>query len=141
MKPDCILLYGLSSLPGAKHAGPFRIASELRKHGYSVQCIDLTMFEDVDLLLDIVNHLTSEKTLWLGISSSFLNRPSLKDPGQFGILLEKLIKNVKDLYPDLQLIAGGNNYLNFSQKYKIFIIFSNLNFICFKGILYLISAS
>lgn len=119
MKPDCILLYGLSSLPGAKHAGPFRIASELRKHGYSVQCIDLTMFEDVDLLLDIVNHLISEKTLWLGISSSFLNRSSLKDPGQFGILLEKLIKNVKDLYPDLQLIAGGNNYLNFSQKYKI----------------------
>ena len=118
MKPDCILLYGLSSLPGAKHAGPFRIASELRKHGYSVQCIDLTMFEDVDLLLDIVNHLISEKTLWLGLSTSFVGR-NLLEKLNYGSSLENFIKRIKELHPNLQLISGGNNYLGLEKQYKI----------------------
>jgi hypothetical protein len=41
MKIDCVLLYGNSTLPASKYAGTFRIATELRKHGYTVQTVDL----------------------------------------------------------------------------------------------------
>lgn len=46
--PDCIILYGNMLLPITKMAGPFRLASELRTHGYTVQTIDLTAFDGFD---------------------------------------------------------------------------------------------
>ena len=116
MKPDCIILYGLSVLPGAKHAGPFRIATELRKHGYNVQCIDITMFSDEDLFFNVVNHLISEKTLWLGLSTTFIGRNTST---WWNRLLENCVKNIREIHPNLQIIAGGNHYLNFFQNYKI----------------------
>jgi hypothetical protein len=71
--PDCIILYGNMLLPITKMAGPFRLASELRTHGYTVQTIDLTAFDGFDQDLEsILDQMISEKTLWLGISTTFL---------------------------------------------------------------------
>lgn len=116
MKPDCIILYGLSVMPGAKHAGPFRIATELRKHGYTVQCVDITMFSNEELFFNVINHLISEKTLWLGISTTFIGRSTSTG---WNNLLENFIRNIRECHPNLQIIAGGNHYLNFFQQYKI----------------------
>jgi hypothetical protein len=48
LKADCILLYGDDLIPTSKYAGTFKIATELRNHGYSVECIDLSFYDSVD---------------------------------------------------------------------------------------------
>jgi hypothetical protein len=51
--------------------GPYRIASELKKHGYSAVVIDYTQYmtlEEINTAVD--NHLTAT-TLWVGYSSTF----------------------------------------------------------------------
>jgi hypothetical protein len=51
--------------------GPYRIASELKKHGYTAVVIDYTQYMTVEEINSAVNkHLTRE-TLWVGYSSTF----------------------------------------------------------------------
>jgi hypothetical protein len=121
MKPQCILLYGNHTHPGSKYAGTFRIASELRKNGYEVQCIDTIPFNGFDDdFKKILRKTITEKTLWLGISTTFLprifNLPLIKNPeaykkrwGEANIdsQLREFVQFVKSLNPDIKLISGG----------------------------------
>ena len=73
MKADCILLYGNDLIPISKYAGTFRIATELRNHGYTVQCIDLTAYKTLDKdFLAVLDSLIGNNTLWIGMSTTFM---------------------------------------------------------------------
>ena len=109
MKPNCILLYGSIFTPVTKTAGVFRIATELRNHGYTVQCIDFSAFENstINLFFELLEHLISEDTLWLGISTSFLSDYFADIEIEKESLLMRSILRIKIKWPKLKLIAGG----------------------------------
>ena len=124
MKPHCILLYGNHTHPGSKYAGTFRIASELRKNGYDVQCIDTIPFSGLDEdFKKLLRTIITEKTLWLGVSTTFLprvfNLPLIKNPEAYkkrwkdaviDVQLIEFIDFVKSLNPNIKLISGGARY-------------------------------
>jgi hypothetical protein len=124
VKPDCILLYGRHQTPVVKTAGVFRIATELRNHGYTVQCVDLSAFDEsnLDLFVELLDHLISENTLWLGISTSFFNTHLKNDKEFLKSLLIRCIIRIKLRHPKLKLIAGGSGYWPTFEKlgFKIF---------------------
>lgn len=58
----------------AKSAGAFRIATELRKQGYTVQVVDMFLHlsqKSVDRILQIIRKFVGPNTLWVGFSSTF----------------------------------------------------------------------
>lgn len=57
-------------------AGAYRIATELRKHGYSVQVVDAFLHlteENSDQLNAIIDKFVGSNTLWVGFSTTFFS--------------------------------------------------------------------
>jgi radical SAM superfamily enzyme YgiQ (UPF0313 family) len=120
---NCIIFYGNSDIPGSpKTAGPFRIATELRKHGYTVMCIDITVFNGFDdEFKKIYSSFVSEDTLWTGISGTFLRdifgkpqMPTLiqhkeysRDPDCLDKGVYEFVEYAKSLNPNMKLLLGG----------------------------------
>lgn len=124
MKPDCILLYGIDVSPITKTAGVFRVATELRNHGYIVQCIDITAFNDetnFQTLIQILSGLITDKTLWIGLSQPFLDVTLEKS------YIEKISEYFKIIQPKLKFIVGG------SREQPENLYYEKLGFTIFKG--------
>ena len=51
--------------------GPYRIASELKKHGYSAVVIDYTQYMSAEEIINSISKHLDNNTLWLGYSSTF----------------------------------------------------------------------
>jgi radical SAM superfamily enzyme len=136
LKADCILLYGNDLIPTSKYAGTFRIATELRNHGYTVQCIDLTAYGVLDKdFLEVMNDLIGDNTLWIGISTTFLNHilgyPYYKSQSTFDKKyaqnptiskgIEFFVDFVKQRNPNTKLVAGGSRRFMLDKfGFKIF---------------------
>ena len=136
MKADCILLYGDDLIPTSKYAGTFRIATELRNHGYSVQCIDLSSYDSVDKeFLEVMDNLIGDNTLWIGISTTFMHRvfdyPYYKSQSTFDKKyaqnpeisknIEFFVDYVKQRNPNTKLVAGGSRRFMLDKfGFKIF---------------------
>lgn len=145
IKPDCILLYGNHSMPMTKYAGTFRIATELRNNGYTVQTIDLLAFNGFDEDLKIVlDKFISEKTLWIGISTTFLFHvmgypffktlkskkfQHKKNPDIDKNLVE-FVNYIKEKNPKIKLIMGGSRkFMVEDYGFKIFSFYSDTEII------------
>ena len=136
MKADCILLYGNDLIPISKYAGTFRIATELRNHGYTVQCIDLTAYKTLDKdFLAVLDSLIGNNTLWIGMSTTFMYHvfgyPYYKSQSSFDKKyaqkpgLDKGIKFfvdfVKKRNSNTKLVAGGSRRFMLDKfGFKIF---------------------
>ena len=147
MKIDCVLLYGNSTLPASKYAGTFRIATELRKHGYTVQTVDTTAFNGFDdELEEALGKMLTPDTLWVGISTTFLSTifgyPYFRSQQSF----DKRFAHVKDLdkeirrfvdyvktkSPKAKLIAGGSRRFMIEQfGFKVFKFYNDKEIIEF----------
>lgn len=149
LKPDCILLYGDHGYPLSKYAGTFRISTELRNHGYNVQCIDISAFDKFDdSLKELIDNLISPKTLWLGISTTFLHHfmgypyfktiknkenTHAKTPN-IDSDLKKFVKYIKDKNPNIQLITGGSRKFMIEEYgFKIFSFYSDKEIVEFTN--------
>lgn len=147
MSINCIILYGDSARPLSKYAGTFRIATELRNHGYTVQTIDVSAFNNFDDDLEyILDKIISEKTLWIGFSTTFFYNifgfPYFRTQTTFekrfqhienlGKNLKKFINFVKGKNPKIKLIAGGSRKFMLEQfDFKIFKFYSDKEIIEF----------
>lgn len=147
MSVNCIILYGDSARPLSKYAGTFRIATELRNHGYSVQTIDVSAFNNFDDELEsILDKIISEKTLWIGFSTTFLYTifgfPYFRSQSSFEKRfshikdldknLKKFINFVKSKNPKIKLIAGGSRKFMLEQfDFKVFKFYSDKEIIEF----------
>lgn len=75
MGVNCLIFSGESveDLPSNKFAGPYRIATELRDHGYTVQVVELTGVNQYKpLVKKIINKFVDKDTLWIGFSTNYL---------------------------------------------------------------------
>jgi Radical SAM superfamily len=123
MTVDCILFYGNHMIPMSKYAGTFRIATELRNAGYTVQCIDVTAYEGHwDELVKTIKLFVGKNTLWVGISTTFLhhifrypffrsvnayNKRFSKNKTKQDMGLISFVNTVKSINPKVKFIAGG----------------------------------
>ena len=124
MPVDVLIFTGVSFLEFARPAGAYRVATELRNNGYTVQVVDTFPFL-ADTGFASVQHLIARfvgpSTLWVGFSSTFfLRRDALRvvkndsksDLDSKGVLLGKeqsslLRKQIKDLSPTARIVVGG----------------------------------
>ena len=128
---DCVILCGNDHYPGGtKNAGPYRIATELRIRGYKVQLIDISMFRRFSETMEtIMDAIISEKTLWLGISTTFLYTifgfPHYVNRDSFDAIKERkpnidkdirmMISYVKKKNPKIKLISGGSRFFDLER--------------------------
>jgi hypothetical protein len=134
-------------MPMSKYAGTFRIASELRKHGYTVQTVDTTAFNGFDNdLEDILNNLITSDTVWIGFSTTFLNTIFGLPYFRIQLSFDKRFAHVKDLdkdikrfvtcvtknNPNIKLIAGGSRRFMLEQfGFKVFKFYNDKEIIEF----------
>lgn len=62
----------------SRYAGAYRIASDLRKHGYTVQVVDFFQTMDDDTIIAILKKFCTRETLWIGFASSLIMKPLMK---------------------------------------------------------------
>jgi radical SAM superfamily enzyme YgiQ (UPF0313 family) len=73
MGVNVILFTDCSSIAFARSAGAYRIASELRKHGYTVQVVEHFIMAGLERTLRVLEKFIDETTLFLGFSTTFMN--------------------------------------------------------------------
>lgn len=135
----CILFYGNDTKQMSKYAGAFRIASELEKNGYNVQCIDVTAFNTPDrkeILKELLKKFVTPQTLWVGFSTTFLYRLFGLPATNTQYAYETLIKNkpdvdlefrnfldhIRSLCPTVKFITGGHrDFCLENYGFKVFI--------------------
>lgn len=103
---DVIILSGSEqkheNLPQVQRGlGAYRVASELKKHGYSAVVIDYVQYMNTQEIINAISKVLTKDTLWLGYSSSFF---ALKKNGGSGLTpLEKMYQStpyrqITDIY-------------------------------------------
>ena len=132
---NCIILYGDHILPCLhKSAGPFRIATELRNNGYTVQTLDVSGIHSNDpILFKLVDHFINTDTFWVGISGTFLFnilgtqfkkfKDLTADNKEVSDNLKIFMDACRKKNPNIKFIYGG------SKKYQL----TNLGFYTFLG--------
>ena len=70
--PDIVIFTDVACPGVGKYAGTFRIATELRSHGFTVQVVDFFTEYTTEELKDIIRKFVTKDTLWVGLSSTFL---------------------------------------------------------------------
>ena len=104
-----------------RYAGTYRIATEMRKHGWHVDVIDFMMSFSDSEILDIIKQRKRPDTAWVGFSSTFLmprefdpfgNRTSIRDASEasssIGLSLDAaqaLVNNIRAT--GLEVFVGG----------------------------------
>ncbi len=68
---DVLIFSDINNIYGfSRYAGPYRIASELRKNNISVQVIEFFADLTTEEIQEIINKYVSKKTLWVGFSTT-----------------------------------------------------------------------
>ncbi len=115
---DVVIFTCLSGIFFQRSLGAYQLAHFLREHGYSVQVIDFTDYMSGEELLSTTKQFVSEKTLAIGISTTFYTVNDTKnkfinndnDKYEFSTLPENIlstINHLKEEFPQLKIVAGG----------------------------------
>ena len=70
--PHVVIFTEVTSEGFGRYAGPYKIASELRQHGFVVQVIEYFTRWATRYLKIIIKKFVTHDTLWVGISTTFL---------------------------------------------------------------------
>ena len=136
MGVNCLIFSGNTESPFRLiSAGPYRIATQLRENGFTVQIVDICKIKKFSKLHEyILKKFVDKDTLWIGFSVNFLSHIFdykyfdsqtqvdfyKKNNSNFDSELIKFIDFVKSINPKIQFILGGGklfslDYLNFYQ--------------------------
>lgn len=123
-----ILLFTETNTMGyGKSAGAYRIASELRRQGYTVQVIDNYTQWGKGIIKQMISKFVSDETLWMGFSTTFtdkrdgriakqwVQRDLVNKMGREDI--EHLFNFAKSINPKLKIVVGGV-YAHFLEPYE-----------------------
>ena len=103
--------------------GPYQIAHHCRQNGFTSQVIDFTELFKESELEEAVFKFVNEDTLAVGLSTTFYrdtienkyidtNTKYLLENKPITVQIEKIIKKIKNKFPNLKIIAGGaSSYL------------------------------
>ena len=104
---------GVARTFSGKAVGAYRLRTEAATHGYNVRVVDMLYSLSADEILDIIDHLKSSKTLFIGFSATFLSLDN-----------DEIIHKIKSKFPSLKLILGGGvintkTYYRYNFEFKI----------------------
>lgn len=127
---DVILFTDIRGTMGyGKYSGPYRIASELRSEGYSVQVVDFFTQHSKEDFLKIINKFVTDQTLWVGFTTTFnasgdrYSRQNNYDQTIETILgrddIQEILEHIRSINPNIKIVAGGAK-VSFLIKYEIF---------------------
>ena len=94
--------------------GAYRIASELKKQGYTAVVIDYTQYMTADEVINAISKVLTPDTLWLGYSSTFFRLDNAFGTGVFNNKLVKMYQS--NSYDKMTRIY---NYVKNNSKAKI----------------------
>lgn len=119
-------------------AGAYRIATQLRNNGFTVQVVDFATQNNFSLLHKLVlKKFVDKDTLWIGFSNNFVNHilgyPYVIIKKRLDYLksqnphldrdIKKFIEYARELNPNIQFVIGGTRLIDLSH----------LNFFEFRG--------
>jgi radical SAM superfamily enzyme YgiQ (UPF0313 family) len=97
--------------------GPYKLANQCRKNGYSVKVIEHIAHFSKEELMQALTMFVTRSTRILGLSTTFIaNSGTIPS-----IILESIVE-ISQIYPKLKIILGGYNSL-IAKKIKEFDIF------------------
>jgi radical SAM superfamily enzyme YgiQ (UPF0313 family) len=73
MGVNAVIFTDCSSIVFARTSGAYRIASELRSKGYTVQVVEHFMLAGLRRTLEVLDKFVDESTLFVGFSTTFMN--------------------------------------------------------------------
>lgn len=96
-----------------KAIGAYRLRTEAACYGYNIRIVDMLYSLSENEIYDIIDHLTSSQTKFVGFSATFLSMTS-----------NELIEKIKSKYPSLKLVLGGGmintkTYHKFNLNFKV----------------------
>jgi len=121
--PQIVLFTGFTSFGFGRNAGPYKIASELRNNGFSVQVIEYFNKWSTQELKIILQKFVTLDTLWIGVSTTFLG-PTLtgmfkldRDPDSLTSYEKIFDRNdwpeiadfIKTINSKCKIVIGGTN--------------------------------
>lgn len=118
---DVVLLTEFAA--GLRSAGGYRIATEIRKHNYSCQVIDLFSQLKTKDLVKALEICVGSNTKILGISTTFANMLNLyssyedfSNVDSYNAKFNYVVDLVKKINPDIMIVVGGANVLQVKSK-------------------------
>ena len=99
-----------------KSAGPYRIASEVRKHGYTCQIIHLCFYFDIEEIKEICRKFIGPNTLAVGLSTTFWNLNTKKADHRVEFL--KSIFAHRKKFQELKIVIGGTMSGFYAGRFK-----------------------
>lgn len=118
---DIVLLTDVASTIGyGKYGGTYKLATELRKFGYSCQVIDLSSYWTIDRYKQLIDKFITNKTILVGISTTLGEiRQGSKELiwGRPESDFIEILSYIRSKNSNVKICAGGtkvNNASNFS---------------------------
>lgn len=107
-----LLFTDIADTPGyGKYAGTYKLATEVRKNGYTCQVVDHFSWSGLDRLKQIVDKFVSEDTLLIGISCTLNEKRINGRVLHWGIPDEEFVEfveYVKSKNRNVKIVAGGS---------------------------------
>jgi radical SAM superfamily enzyme YgiQ (UPF0313 family) len=98
-----ILIFSLTGKRWERALWPHRVATFLRTHDWDAEVIDFTSFWKLEELQELVKLRTTKNTIMFCFGTAFLN--------PWSPYLNEFIKWLKQEYPNVPVVVGGNNAL------------------------------
>jgi len=73
MTVDILIFTDAGTMVFCRAAGAYRVATELRKHGYTVQVVDHFLLAGLNRIQEIIDKFVGPNTLFVGFSTTFMN--------------------------------------------------------------------
>lgn len=110
---EVILLTGISGIVFQRSIGAYQLANHLRKNNFTCQVLDFINDFTENELFDLVKKFITEKTICIGISTTFLSdiRIDIDNKSKLPLLIPthvvSICKKIKELFPKIKFCLGG----------------------------------
>lgn len=104
-----LLFTDVSHTPGiGKYAGTYKVATELRKHGYETQVIDCFKYIGIKRLKQVLDKFLTKQTLLIGVSNTLMY--NYTNRSMWGISddhFAEFVNYAKSINPNIKFVVGG----------------------------------
>jgi radical SAM superfamily enzyme YgiQ (UPF0313 family) len=115
---DGIVFCGGRSVTSGRNIAGYRLRTSAKKFGYNILVIDTATAMTMNELESILSNVITNRTLLLGISTSWLNNTAIKNNIEWSN--QDFFNRLKSKYPTLNIVAGGNGPLKMDGSKDIY---------------------
>jgi len=87
----------------SRNAGPYRIATEVRQHGYTCQVVDCFTSMTEAQVFELIDGAVGPNTLMIGISTTFVQAKNTNNNSA----MKRYLDRVKSINPNTKIVIGG----------------------------------